>query len=428
MAVVAAAVEQQGHTVHLYDYLMNGQNDDHLIGSVKDFNPDYIGISIRNLDEELDSSGSINNTEKFLLLAARIKALKKITSAVVILGGAAVSLAPGTLLDLTGADYAIVGEGEKALCSLISNLQKSEPVNRILYSTDFPLSAADIKGALYAPELVHWYYEHSDLIGIQTKRGCPFHCLYCTYPSLEGHRFRHRDTEDIVDEIRRLRKDYGCRNFFFTDSVFNDPAGDYKKFVEALIRQELDIQWCAYFTPYRLTQPDIELCKRAGLYAVELGTDASSSTTLAGLNKMFDWSDVVRANGIVTNAGLACAHFIIFGGPGETYQTLEEGISNCLQLEKCAVFGYTCIRIYPGAPLFEQAVAEGVIQGNDRLFEPAYYFSPHVEKEKMNEMITRRWGRKKHLVFPPEKGRMISEALKTMFNAKGLIWDQLCQR
>ncbi len=428
MAVVAAAAARQGHSVHLYDYLRHGQNDNRLIESVKDFAPDYIGISIRNLDEELDSSGCVNNTDKFLLLANRIKTLRKITSAIVVLGGAAVSLAPDTLLDLTGADYAIVGEGEKALSALISSVEKSEPVNRILYSTDFPLSGSDIKGAFYDPELVRWYYEHSDLMGIQTKRGCPFHCLYCTYPSLEGHRFRHRDKEDILDEIRRLRKDYGCRNFFFTDSVFNDPAGDYKEFVEALIRQKLDIQWCAYFTPYRLTQPDIELCKRAGLYAVELGTDASSSTTLAGLNKMFDWSDVARSNKIVTDAELACAHFIIFGGPGETYQTLEEGINNCLQLEKCVVFGYTGIRIYPGAPLFKRAIAEGVIQENDALFEPVYYFSPEVEKEKMDTMITRGWGRKRHLVFPPEKGQMISDALKTMFNAKGLIWDQLCQR
>lgn len=428
MAVVAACAEQQGHAVHLYDYLMQGQNDDHLIESAKDFEPDYICVSVRNLDEELDSSGCVNNTEKFLLLAGRIKALKEITSAVVILGGAAVSLVPDMLLDLTGADYVVVGEGEKALCDLISSLQKSEPVDRVLYSADIPLPNVDIKGALYCPEMVHWYNEHSGFIGVQTKRGCPFHCLYCTYPSLEGGRFRHRDKEDVLDEIRRLRKDYGCQNFFFTDSVFNDPAGNYKEFVEAMVRQELDIQWAAYFTPYRLTQSDIELCKRSGLYAVELGTDASNTTALAGLNKMFDWSDVVRANEIITGAELACAHFVIFGGPDETYQTLEEGIENCLQLKKCVVFGYTGIRIYPGAPLFARAVAEGIIRGDKELFEPVYYFSPEIEQGKMNEMITHRWRRERHLVFPPEKGRMISQSLKTMFNAKGLIWDQMCHR
>ena len=143
---------------------------------------------------------------------------------------------------------------------------------------------------------------------------------------------------------------------------------------------------------------------------------------------MFDWEDVVRANEIITDAGLACAHYVIFGGPDETYQTLEEGINNCLQLEKCVVFGYTGIRIYRGAPLFERAVAEGVVETSEELFEPTYYFSPEVEKEKMNEMIIHGWRRKRHLIFPPEKGRRISQSLKTMFNAKGLIWDQMCQR
>jgi len=143
---------------------------------------------------------------------------------------------------------------------------------------------------------------------------------------------------------------------------------------------------------------------------------------------MFDWPDVVRANEIITGAGLACAHFVIFGGPDETYQTLEEGIKNCLQLEKCVVFGYAGIRIYPDAPLFDHAVAEGIVRGDEKLFEPTYYFSPEVEKEKMNKMIIHGWRRKRHLVFPPEKGRMISQSLKTMFNAKGLIWDQMCPR
>ena len=427
MAVVAASAQQQGHAVNLYDYLMHGQNDDHLIQSAKDFGPDYICISIRNLDEEIDSSGCIDNTKNFLMLANRIKTLKKGTAAAVILGGAAVSLAPETLLNLTGADYAVVGEGEKALCGLISNLQKSEPCKRIFSSADFPLLDKDIKGALYCPDLVRWYYEKSGFISVQTKRGCPFHCLYCTYPSLEGHCFRCRDKESVVDEIRRLRTDYGCRNIFFVDSVFNDPAGNYKEIVEAIIQQELDIQWSAYFSPYRLTQPDMELCKRSGLYAIELGTDASNSTTLAGLNKMFDWPDVIKANKIITDAELACAHFIIFGGPDETYQTLEEGIKNCVELEKCVVFGYTGIRIYPGAPLFDRALAEGLIQADTTLFEPMYYFSPEVEKEKMNKMIEQGWSRQRHLVFPPERGKMKAQALKTMFNAKGLIWDQMCR-
>jgi radical SAM superfamily enzyme YgiQ (UPF0313 family) len=229
----------------------------------------------------------------------------------------------------------------------------------------------------------------------------------------------------VIDEIRRLKTDLGCNSFFFTDPVFNDPAGRYRELLEAIISKDIDIKWAAYFTPYRLEKTDIDLCKRAGLFAVELGTDASNTTALAGMNKMFGWDGVVKANNIITDAGVACAHFVIFGGPDETYETLAEGIENCRRLEKCVVFGYAGIRLYPGTLLMERALSEGVVDENTSLLEPFYYYCPAIEKQKMHEMICRGWGKDRRLIYPQAKGEMISQTLKQMFNLKGLLWDNM---
>jgi hypothetical protein len=304
-------------------------------------------------------------------------------------------------------------------------LQEHRKTDRIIYGSDFSIPGSGIKGALYDESLVHYYYETSDFINIQTKRGCPFQCVYCTYPSLEGDRFRYRENEEVIDEIRRLKTELGCDSFFFTDSIFNDPAGGYRELLEDIISKDLDIKWTAYFTPYRLEKADIDLCKRAGLFAVELGTDASNTTALAGLNKMFDWEGVVKANNIITDAEVACAHFVIFGGPDETYETLAEGIENCRRLEQCVVFGYAGIRIYPETLLMARALSEGVVDENTSLFEPVYYYSPGIDKQKMHEMICRGWGKDRRLIYPQAKGEMISQAVKQMFNVKGLLWDKV---
>lgn len=430
MAVVAAALERAGHEVRMYDYLVAGQNEGDLIIAVQEYHPEFIVVSIRNLDDNIDSSYQIDNTKKFMWIGNLIEQIKNVTAVPVIIGGSAFSLMPETILDLTKADYGITGEGEKAIGRLITDLQEHKKTDRIIYGSDFSITGSEIKGGLYEESLVRYYYEVSDFINIQTKRGCPFQCVYCTYPSLEGRHFRYRENEEVIDEISRLKTELGCNSFFFTDSIFNDPAGRYRKLLEDIIAKELDIKWTAYFTPYRLEKADIELCRRAGLFAVELGTDAASTTTLAGLNKMFDWGDVVKANNIITHAGLACAHSVIFGGPDETYETLKEGIQNCQRLENCVVFGYAGIRIYSGALLMERALSEGVVEENTSLLEPVYYFSPAIEKQRMNEMICRGWSKNRCLVFPAAKGEMISQALKQMFNAKGLIWDkmQLLQR
>ena len=113
------------------------------------------------------------------------------------------------------------------------------------------------------------------------------------------------------------------------------------------------------------------------------------------------------------------------GGPAETYQTLEEGIQNCRQLQNCVVFGYTGIRVYPGTSLCQRAQAEGIVDGDASLLEPVYYFSPEVQKDRIDEMIARGWQKDSRLIFPPEKGKMISQTLKKVCNAKGLLWDQI---
>ena len=425
VAVIADTCKRLGHDVGVYDYLASGKNRSDLVAAATQYRPDYVGVSLRNLDDNIDSSFDIDNKNKFAWINDLVQQIKAATSAPVIIGGSAFSLMPDIILDLSGADYGIVGEGEKAIAQLLDDLENNKKSERIIYGSQFFIDGSQIKGGHYDQSLVDFYNDKSEFVNLQTKRGCPFKCVYCTYPSLEGQKFRYRDNEEVIDEIAGLKKDYGCDSFFFTDSIFNDPAGRYRQLLEDIIAKDLDIRWTAYFTPYKITEDDIDLCKRAGLFAVELGTDASNNTALAGLNKMFDWNDVVNANNIVTRAEVACAHSVIFGGPDETYQTLQEGIDNCRNLEGCVVFGFGGVRVYPGSPLLERAIAEGVIEENTSLLEPFYYFAPGIEEDKMSEMICRGWNGDRRLLFPPAKAEMMSNAIKKMFNFKGLLWDKI---
>ena len=94
------------------------------------------------------------------------------------------------------------------------------------------------------------------------------------------------------------------------------------------------------------------------------------------LGKGFSFADALEVNRACVAERLPCAHFVMFGGPGETMDTVTEGLANLQRLEHTVVFAYSGIRILPGTALHGRAISEGVLSAEASLLEPAYYFSP----------------------------------------------------
>ena len=56
---------------------------------------------------------------------------------------------------------------------------------------------------------------------IQTKRGCPMNCIYCSYKYIEGSNPRYRSPESVAEELDLMVNNYGIKNVFIVDSLFN---------------------------------------------------------------------------------------------------------------------------------------------------------------------------------------------------------------
>jgi lipid biosynthesis B12-binding/radical SAM protein len=419
LAVIAAALTGAGHEVEQFDFLASGESEELLAARVAAFAPDYVCVSIRNLDN-CDSLSVTSYPE----IARRIVAVIREGSGVpVIVGGPAFSIMPEELLTYTGADYGIVGEGERSVCDLIRDLSQGKTVQKLLRSGGL-LHGDEMPSPLYAEPMIKFYMEKSGMINFQTKRGCPHGCIYCSYPSLEGTGYRGRDPKTVVDDLERIKLEHGVENFFFTDSVFNDSGGHYLAVTEEIIRRKLSLRWCCYMRPQGVNVSDIALMKRAGLYAVELGTDAACDTMLRSLGKGFTFDDVLKANRACVAERLPCAHFVMFGGPEETMETVTEGLENLERLEHTVVFAFSGIRILPGTPLLARAVRDGLLAEGASLREPVYYLSPGVDVEEMNGMIMAAFKNRRDRIFPPSAGQ---ERLSIMhrFGYRGLLWDSL---
>jgi lipid biosynthesis B12-binding/radical SAM protein len=422
MAVVASALTSAGHTVAQFDLLAEAGSHSRLSKAIRNFNPDFVGISLRNID----TVDSFTAEDAWALASVKglIEVIREVTAAPVVLGGSAFSIMPRQILAFVGADYGIVGDGGVLLNGLIEKVELKKKVPAILSNGDGLLDGDESFRPVWDQKLVDYYTKTSGVIGLQTKRGCPHKCVYCTYPAVEGTRYRCRDAGSVIEDILQLKMDFGIDTISFTDSVFNDTDDLYLDIAEELLRRDVCIGWSAYFQPGRITRENIRLLKRAGLYTLEAGTDASSDTTLAGLNKSFCFEDVVNFNEACLKEEISCAHYVMFGGPGETDNTIKQGLDNIASLKNCVVIAFSGIRIFPGTPLHAISIADGIIREEDILLRPVFYYSPEVDAARMNETLANAFKGQRNRIFPPSLFQAKADIMYR-FGYKGPLWHKM---
>ncbi len=419
LACLAGALIEAGHEVEQFDCL-GAQEDDRqdLASTIARFAPDLVGLSIRNLDSE-DSS----RPESFLDDTAQVMNwVRDNTLSPVVIGGAAFSLMPERIMELLQPDYGIVGEGERLIVELAGSLaNNTPPVEKILRS---PLSKSPWKNLSFDHTISSYYLNWGGILNVQTKRGCPYRCAYCSYPLLEGKQIRTRDPEAVADDVFRLERDFDARYIFFTDSVFNDPGETYLEICEALIRRGNKLPWTGYFRPTGMNRENMDIMKRSGLDAMEVGTDCGCDATLNSLNKGFSFDDAVSFNALATEFKIPCAHFIMFGAPGENSQTVRESLANLERLDSSVLMAFNGIRIIPDTGIHARAIADGIIDKDQDLLEPTYYFSPEIEADEIDKMISKSWQNRPDRICP---GASDTDRV-AMFHKKGFtgpIWDKI---
>jgi radical SAM superfamily enzyme YgiQ (UPF0313 family) len=259
------------------------------------------------------------------------------------------------------------------------------------------------------------------MVNVQTKRGCPYNCIYCTYPLIEGHNVRTLDPDSIIHTLAELYEKYRIDYLFFTDSVFNISNTFNESLAKKLIAAKLPIKWGAYFSPHKLTLDQLKLYADAGLTHIEFGTESLSDNTLKNYGKHFDVDEVVRVSDYCNQAGVYFCHFMIIGGYGETEATIKESFENSKRIENTVFFPFVGMRIYPGTILYKKALEEGYLHAEDNMLEPVYYISPGINYETLKERADqtgRRW------VFPNEDVATAMNRLRQR-NRKGSLWHHL---
>jgi radical SAM superfamily enzyme YgiQ (UPF0313 family) len=390
LGYIASATQQAGHEVAVADLCFGRHPVRDLRLQIATFRPDVVGLSIRNVDNAAYPL-TVDYLDRHREVVAAIKGS---TPATLVLGGSGFSILPEAYMETLASDWGVRGEGEQAFVALLDALENGRNPGGIpgLLSREQP-GGIDT-GIMLAPEHgPRWgdglrpgrhlfdyprYLRRGGTGNIQTKRGCVFSCNYCTYPLLEGKRFRAREAGDVVDEIEALQRDYGPHRLFFVDSILNSPRGHVEGICEEILRRGLAPRWSCYATPVKLDRHQARLMARAGCEGLELGTDSVDDGQLKRLGKSFTAEAVRAANRHCLEAGLRVCHTLIFGAPGETEDSIRTTCRALRAMQPTAVVAMTGVRLYPGTPLAIRLNADGRVNTDAIGLEPAFYVEPAV--------------------------------------------------
>jgi radical SAM superfamily enzyme YgiQ (UPF0313 family) len=428
LANIAGVLKENGISHRILDLCFVSDFDAAVTSEINRFQPDLIGLSLRNLDNV-----SYPNYTSYLPFYQKIiHIIRKRTSSRIIVGGSAFTLMPEEILSYLNADFGVAGEGEGGIMELIRRIRVADKRGLLVKEPivwDREAGVVENLDDLPFPDRsklnCEAYLQYGGMGNIQTKRGCPFHCIYCTYPIIEGKKVRLRSPKKICDEIEGLMQQ-GIKNLFVVDNEFNFPVEHAQFVCHEIIRRKLRIKWSGYANPKFITGRLVELMKNSGCTGIEFGSDAADPDMLTNMGKDFTVEDMIKASEICTQAGLSFCHSLLIGGPGETMESVKRTFRHVAEMSPTAVICMVGIRIFPKTRLFQIAKEEGKIDHKQNLLEPAFYISPAIEDQILPfiESISKdhpTW------IFPGMNiniNRALQEKIRRI-GAKGPLWEYM---
>jgi radical SAM superfamily enzyme YgiQ (UPF0313 family) len=358
-----------------------------LAAALDRFQPELVAVSIRNIDNL-----SYFDPRYFLPEAKQLIDLcRSASTAKIAVGGAAFTTAPAALFEYLEPDFGIAGEGEVAFPQLVACIENGTDWSEVPglvwrahgeVRANAPAFVEDWAGLpLPRRDLfdLQKYTEVGGFSNIVVSQGCPMRCLYCDDPRRMGRKQRRKAVGQLIDELAAMNDEASDTPVFFTAPIFNSPPSHAKQVCRGIIKRGLTIRWTALIHPAFLDDELAELMQRSGCAAVSLASDTCSERMLETLRKDITKQQLEAAIALLEKHGIRYLLTILFGGPGEDRETIDETLDFLRRQNPLLVSFALGIRILPNTALAEMAVQQGLISADDPLMEPKFYLSPGVE-------------------------------------------------
>jgi radical SAM superfamily enzyme YgiQ (UPF0313 family) len=327
----------------------------------------------------------------------------------VFMGGVHATFMPDEALK--HCDSVVVGEAENTLPKLIRDFQNGNLQKR--YQAESPHSLRALPSPRY--DLIPYDRYRYPLMPVQTSRGCPYDCRYCTVTSLYGRKYRFRPVEEVIEELKAASRTVGSRFVLFVDDNIAAQKDYSYELFEALL--PLKIIWICQCA---LTMADdkelLKLAVRSGMRSAFIGVETLNSESLDRVNKKInrveEYSERLNT---FRNAGVSVSANMIFGFEEDATRTFKETYEF---IAKNSIYANLYILTpYPGTRLFEDMDKEGKLLHKDWRKYTAYQQVIKHKRLSKEEMETLFWETYSRLVSPWQNlKRIFKRTLRSYFS------------
>ncbi len=355
--------------------------------------PELVAISFRNVDDCFWPGAAWFVPE----LQATVRRIRELCDAPVVVGGVGFSIFPERIVEHTGADFGIRGDGERSLVELLAQLRtgrRFDTVDGLVWREDGAIrsnrpawpEAISVPTARDAVDNAT-YFRLGGQVGLETKRGCSRQCAYCADPLAKGSKERLRDPAEVADEVESLLAQ-GVDVLHLCDSEFNVPVGHARDVCEEFIRRRFEgrLRWYTYMTVVPFDEDLARQMRRAGCVGIDFTSDSTVPSLLATYGQPHRADDLAEAVRLCRANGMAVMLDLLLGGPGETPATVEATVDSVRRIDPDCAGAALGIRVYPGTPMHAMLGAQAPLDevpgihrrydGPIDLLKPTFYVSP----------------------------------------------------
>jgi radical SAM superfamily enzyme YgiQ (UPF0313 family) len=240
-------------------------------------------------------------------------------------------------------DYIVRGEGEHIIQKLVEGQYKKGEI------TTKRLSNEELDSLPRYPYEYFWYNKqnyrwdfpfHSvkPIFTMNTSRGCPFDCSFCSVKKIWGKKFTYMSAERVFTDIEFVVKEFGCKGVYFREDNFTVNKKRVRDFCELLLSKKIDIKFACETRIDTVDHELMILMKKAGCIGFYVGVEALNQHMLDIYNKGVTVDQIIQFFNSTNQLGINVAASMITNHPEETAQDKAQDSRLLRQLRPAMVW------------------------------------------------------------------------------------------